>query len=136
MAGVPFEPVARLATTATAAAARELLVRREEFARAKSNAERMLRMREHGLSQETFRALRIAVRAGGVPAAGESAQAPEFAPYMAAANEVAAAELRLQESLDRELGITRAALLESTRTLLSPYLVLAGPASAMCSLSF
>jgi hypothetical protein len=45
---------------------------------------------------------------------------------MGAASKVVAAELRLQESLDRELGITRAALLESTRTLLSPYLVFGG----------
>ena len=64
MAGVPFEPVARLATTATAAAARELLVRQAEFARARTEVEHLLYRRGHGLSEELFRAWRKAIRAG------------------------------------------------------------------------
>jgi hypothetical protein len=43
-----------------------------------------------------------------------------------AANGVAAAELRLHETLERELGVARVTLLESTRTVLSRYLVFGG----------
>jgi hypothetical protein len=126
MAGVPFESMDRLAATSTAAAARELLVRREELSRAKSEIERLLRRRDHGMPVEIYRALRRAVRAGSLPDFGEAAPPTESASYAGAVSAVAAAEARLYETMERELASARLALLESTRDLLTPYLVFGG----------
>ncbi len=126
MAGVPFDVLDRLGTPETVASARELLVRREEFARAKLEAERLLRRRDHGLSIEAFRALRLAVRADGLPVPGGNSPPRESAAYAGAVTAVAAAASRLQETLDRELGSARLALLESTRKFLARYLVFGG----------
>jgi hypothetical protein len=126
MAGVPFDLLTALQTPETVSAARELLIRREELARAKANAERLLRSRDHGLSAEAFRALRLAVRSSGVPAFSVGLPPPGSTAYAMAAKGVAAAELRLQETLERELGVARVTLLESTRTVLSRYLVFGG----------
>ncbi len=84
MAGVPFDVLDPLRTTGTAAAARELLVRRGEFAKAKSEVERLLRRRDHGLSEERIRALRVAIRAGGLPASTGDPPPPESVAYAAA----------------------------------------------------
>src|ERR1700682_1085640 len=105
MAGVPFDLLKALQTPETVAAARDLLIRREEMARAKANAERLLRSRDHGLSPEAFRALRLAVRSSGVPTLSEGPQPPGSTVYAMAANGVAIAELRLHETLERELGV-------------------------------
>lgn len=126
MAGVPFEPLGRLATTATAAAARALLVRREEFSRARSEVERLLRRRDHGLPVEAYRALRRAVRASSLPDFGGNVPPGESAFYACAVSAVAAVEARLHETLERELDSARLALLESTREVLAPYLVFGG----------
>jgi hypothetical protein len=126
MAGVPFDVLDHLGTPDTVAAARELLVRREEFARAKSEAERLLRRRDHGISIEAYRALRLAVRAGSLPVHSVDPPPRESAAYAAAVTAVAAAESRLQETLERELGAARLALLESTRKVLARYLVFGG----------
>jgi hypothetical protein len=126
MAGVPSDVLDPLGTPDTAAAARELLVRREEFARAKSEAERLLRRRDHGLPVETYRALRVAVRAGSLLSPGEDPVPREIADYALEASAVAVAESRLQEALERELDSARAALLKSTRKVLTPYLVFGG----------
>jgi hypothetical protein len=127
MAGVPSDVLDLLGTPDTAAAARQLLVRREEFARAKSEAERLLRRRDHGLPVETYRALRAAVRAGQqLPALGEDPGPREIAAYALAASAVAVAESRLQEVLERELDSAREALLKSTQEVLTPYLVFGG----------
>jgi hypothetical protein len=125
MAGVPFEPVARLAMTATAAAARELLVRQTEFNRAKAEVEHLLRRPGHGLSEEMFRAWRKAIRSGQMPPAGDP-PSRAFAACWECASNLAAAEARLAQSLEHELGIARVALLDSARTLLPRYLVFAG----------
>ena len=125
MAGVPFEPVERLATTATAEAARELLVRQNEFARAKAEVEHLLRRPGHGLSEELFRAWRKAIRSGTMPPADDP-PSHAFSNCWQCASNVAIAESRLEQSLKLELGEARVALLESARTLLSPYLVFAG----------
>ena len=125
MAGVPFEPMERLATTATAEAARGLLVRQEEFARAKAEVEHLLRRPGHGLSEELFRAWRKAIRSGTMPPADDP-PSRAFSSCWECASNVAIAESRLEESLKHELGVARVALLESARTLLSPYLVFAG----------
>ena len=122
MAGAPFEPLARLATTAAAAAARELLVRRAEFARAKSEVERLSPRHGPGLSRELFRAWRKAIRTGAMP---PSADPPSraFAVCWECASKLARAEASLTHSLQCELGVARQALLTSTKIFLPPYLV-------------
>lgn len=125
MAGVPFEPVDRLATRATAEAARELLVKQNEFVRARAEVERLLRRPGHGLSEELFRAWRKAIRSGAMPPAHDP-PSHAFSNCWECASNVALAETRLEQSLNLELGEARVALLESARTLLSPYLVFAG----------
>jgi hypothetical protein len=126
MAGVPFEPMDRLATTATAAAACELLVSREKLSQAKSAVERLLRRRDHGMPVEAYRALRRAVRAGSLPDFGGNAPPGESISYAGAVTAVTAAEAHLDETLERELASARLALLESTREILAPYLVFGG----------
>lgn len=126
MAGVPFDVLDPLGTTDTAAAARELLVRRGELAEAKLEAERSLRRRDHAMPEEAFRALRAAIRAGSLPVSTGDPPVPEIVAYAAALGAVAAADIRLQQALERELTLARAALLESSRRVLPPYLVFAG----------
>ena len=122
MAGVPFEPVTRLATTATAGAARELLVRQAEFAEAKSEVEHLLYGRVHGLSDELFRAWRKAIRTGAMPPAVDP-PSRAFAVCWESASNLATAEADLHQSLQQELGAARQALLASAGTFLPPYLV-------------
>ena len=122
MAGVPFEPVARLATTATAAAARELLVRLAEFTRAKTEVEHLLHRRGHGLSEELFRAWRKAIRTGTMPP-GADPPSRAFAVCWECAFNLAGAEAQLDQSLRQELDSARRALLTSAQIFLPPYLV-------------
>jgi hypothetical protein len=127
MAGVPFEAIEQLSTPTTAAAARELLVRQEEFAKAKSEVERLLRSRAHGLSEELFRAWRKAIRSGAIPPVADP-PSRAFASCWECASNMATAESDLEQSLQRELGIARGHLFESARTVLPPYLVFAAGA--------
>jgi hypothetical protein len=122
MAGVPFEPLAQLATTGTAAAARELLVRRAEFARAKTEVEQLLYRRGHGLSEELFRAWRKAIRTGAMPPAADP-PSRAFAVCWECASNLATAEAGLEQSLRQEIDPARQALLISAQTFLPPYLV-------------
>lgn len=122
MAGVPFEIVARLATTATAVAARELLARQAEFVRAKTEVEHLLRRRGHGLSEELFRAWRKAIRTGTMPPAADP-PSRAFAVCWECASNLATAEAQLDQSLRQELDPARHALLTSAQTFLPPYLV-------------
>ncbi|MEY2508654.1 MAG: hypothetical protein QOH01_2983 [Verrucomicrobiota bacterium] len=122
MAGVPFDLVERLATPETARLARELVVRQDEFARAKTEVEGLLRHRGHGLSEELFRAWRKAIRSGTMPPAGD-APSSAFAKCWQCASQLAAAETSLEESLQRELTAARTNLLAAARTVLPPYLV-------------
>jgi hypothetical protein len=122
MAGVPFEPVAQLATTATATAARALLVRQKEFARAKTEVEDLLHRRGHGLSEELFRAWRKAIRTGAMPPAADP-PSRAFAVCWECASNLATAEAQLDQSLQQELDTARQALLKSAQTFLPPYLV-------------
>jgi hypothetical protein len=126
MAGVPFDVLDPLGTPDTFAAARELLVRRKEFASARLEAERFLRRTDHGISIEAYRALRLALRAGSLPAFGDVSAPRESVAYAAVVDAVAVAESRLQETLERELDLARVALLGSTRKVLAPYLVFGG----------
>jgi hypothetical protein len=122
MAGVPFEPVARLATAATAAAARELLVRQEDFAKARSEVEHLLHRRGHGLSEELFRAWRKAIRTGTMPPS-EDPPSRAFSVCWECASQLATAEANLAHSLQEELAVAREALLSSAQIFLPPYLV-------------
>ena len=122
MAGVPFDVLEKLATTKTAQLARELVVRQDDFAKAKAEVEDLLRHRGHGLSEELFRAWRKAIRSGTMPpAADQPSQA--FANCWECASHLAAAEAGLEESLRRELAQARMLVLEAARTVLPPYLV-------------
>lgn len=122
MAGVPFDVLEKLATAESAALARDLMVRQDTFAKSKSEVEGLLRHRGHGLSEELFRAWRKAIRSGTMPpAADQPSQA--FAHCWEVASGLAAAEARLEESLQRELALARTALLEAAGTVLPPYLV-------------
>lgn len=126
MAGVPFDVLDPLGTPGSRSAARELLLARYEFTRTKLAAERLLQRRDHGISPEIYRALRLAVRAGNVPATIGESPPSEVAAYTAAVTAVAALETRFQETLARELGSARLALLQSTRKALARYLVFGG----------
>jgi len=122
MAGVPFEPVERLATPQTMAAAREVIARQAEFARAKEEVEQLLRHRGHGLSEELFRAWRKAIRTGAIPPAADP-PSRAFALCWECAVELARAETDMKESLQQELGVARQALLRAAQIFLPPYLV-------------
>lgn len=124
MAGVPLEFVENLATRATAEAARQLLVRQSEFAQAKSDVEALLQSRQHGLSEELFRAWRRAIRSGQMPPPADPAS-QAFAQCWQCAADVATAESLLQQTLQREVEVARAALFEAARKALPLYLVFA-----------
>ena len=124
MAGVPFDVLEKLATVETGRLGRELVVRQDEFAKAKTEVEELLRHRGHGLSEELFRAWRKAIRSGTMPpTSGGDAPSRAFAHCWECASQLAAAEAQLEESLQRELAATRTSLLEAARTILPPYLV-------------
>lgn len=122
MAGVQFEPLERLGTTRSAAAARELLVRQDNFTRARAEVERLLWKRGHGLSEDLFRAWRKAIRSGTMPPATDS-PSRAFSVCWECASELAKAESVLKHTLEEDLAACRAALLTSARALLPPYLV-------------
>jgi hypothetical protein len=123
MAGVPFDVVERLGTLETARLGRELVVRQDEFAKARSEVEALLRHRGHGLSEELFRAWRKAIRSGIMPPAPGDAPSRAFAECRESAARVAEVESNLEKSLQAELTSARKSLLEAARTVLPPYLV-------------
>jgi hypothetical protein len=125
MAGVPFDVLDKLGTVETARLARELVVRQDEFAKAKAEVEDLLRRREHGLSKELFQAWRKAIRSGTMPPSGD-APSRAFAHCWTCASGLAEAESRLEESLQREIALVRPRLLEATRAISSRYLVFGG----------
>ena len=123
MAGVPFDVLDRLATPETARIARELVVRQDEFSKAKAEVEGLLRHRGHGLSEELFRAWRKAIRSGTMPPPAGDGPSRAFAHCWECASQLAAIEARLEATLQSELADARTSLLESARTVLPPYLV-------------
>jgi hypothetical protein len=125
MAGVPFEPIDELSTSAVSVAARELLVRREEFAKAKLEVEQILLSRGHGLSKELFRAWHKATRSSTAPTLGDPLSGP-FAIYSDCLSRLSSAESGFDESLHREIGIARESLFKSAQRILPAYLVFAG----------
>ncbi len=125
MAGVPFEPMEGLSTPAVSAAARELLVGREEFAKAKLEVDQILRSRCHGLSKEVFHAWHKAIRSSTAPAPVAPLSGP-FATYSDCLSRLSSAESDFDESLRREMRIARQSLFKSAQRILPAYLVFAG----------
>ena len=123
MAGVPFEPVARLATTAVAAAARELLVRQTNFPGQDPKSNSSYPGTDHGVSDGLFRAWRKAIRTGVIPPATDP-PSQAFADCAECASRLAAAEARLHPSSAASNSVSSVqALLASCTTFLPSYLV-------------
>jgi hypothetical protein len=125
MAGVPFEPLEQLATTATSVAARELLVRQTEITAIKSEVGDFLRTRGRDLSKELFRAWKKTMRSCAASPA-EPLSDP-FNRYREAASNLAIAESNLGEKLQIELQAARGVLLQLAKRILPDYLVFANP---------
>lgn len=125
MAGVPFDVVEDLATAETARLARDLVVRQDEFARAKAEVESILGRPRHGLSKELFKGWRKALRAGTIPPAVDL-PSQAFVHCWETASVLAETEVRFDEALQRELELARVALLQATRTWSARYLVFGG----------
>jgi hypothetical protein len=124
MAGVPFERIDELSTSAVSVAARDLLVRREEFAKAKLKVEHILLSRRHGLSKEVFRAWHKAIRSGTAATIADPPSGP-FAICRDCASRLASAEAHFENLLHEKLEAARAALLKSARIILPDYLIFA-----------
>jgi hypothetical protein len=135
MAGVPFEPIEQLSTPAVSAAARELLVRREEFAKAKLEVDQILRSRRHGLSKEVFRAWHKAIRSGTTPAIPDPPSG-SFAICRDRASKLDRAETNFEKLLHDKLDSAREALLKSARIILPGYLVFAAEGVREIAASF
>lgn len=123
MAGVPFEPLERLATPDAARRARDLAARREELEVVIKDAGTFFESGEHLLSREAFRELRSAVRARRPPAAMADPQPLVFTNYADAAARVVAAASTLQSTLERAVDLARPLLVEAARTYLPRQLI-------------
>jgi hypothetical protein len=123
MAGVPFDFVERLATPHAISAARELLRQKQQLARVTAETESFFRSPERLLSEESFRALLSAVRAGREPAPGKGEQPPVFRNYATAAANVSAALAKLDQALEQDVTNARAELLRLATALLPKNLI-------------
>ena len=124
MAGVPFEAVASVATTAASEAARDLLVREKQFAEARTEVERLL-PKQRPAGSGIIRNWRKAIQTGQIPP-GVDPQSRAFASCWEAASKLAGAEAMLTQVLHEQLPAARKALLLSARDYLPPYLVFLG----------
>jgi hypothetical protein len=122
IAGVPFDVLERMATVETARAARNLLDRTSQFSQTKAKLGRLLAARRHELSQKQIRAWRKVIRSGTLP---DGIELFEFRPETA--EQVAAAQRVLTESLAGELASARRNVLRAARRYLPSYLVFAAP---------
>jgi hypothetical protein len=125
MAGTPFEVIERLATPRTSALARELLLHREKFEKARAAIDDLLRSRRHNLSKEEFRAWRKVTRGGEMPSIPDPPSSL-FATCRRHVASLAAATAAFDQMLPTELEGCRQALWDSARTVLPRYLVFAG----------
>jgi hypothetical protein len=123
LAGVPFHIVEQLATPETSAAARQLLVRQEQFARRARDVDRFLQSHGRDLSKELFRAWKKTIRHGASPPAQPSLDV--FEGYRESKTNVVEAENLLQECIRQELNQARTSLLRSAAGILPAYLVFA-----------
>jgi hypothetical protein len=123
MAGVPFDVLERLATPNSLALARELIRKEKALTSAIAEVEEFFRSRQQLLTRESYHALRVAVRARRPPAGVFDDQPLFFLKYASVANEVAALQEKLEDSLIGETDRARASLLESSRAHLPAYLL-------------
>src|SRR4030081_1832951 len=126
MAGVPFEILERLRMPETILLARELLARKEEYAKAREDVERFFQSRERLLSEEAFRSLRTAFRLHRPPTGVTGEQPSFFINYAAATTAIASAESNLDSTLARELAAARQELWNSSRKFLPGLLAFGG----------
>ncbi len=124
IAGAPFDNISVLATSGTAEAARTVVAKEAEFAKAISAVEQLLASRQHDLSKEQFRAWRKAIRSGVMPPAADPPSSL-FAICWETAAQLAAAENLLDVTLQRELDHARSALGVSAQRHLPRYLIFA-----------
>ncbi len=122
IAGVPFDAVDGIATTSTAAAARELIFTQDNLERTKTAAIDLLGRRDTGFTRETFHELRRAVR-NNRPLKIESNAPLELSDYGRALMAAEHAGQRLDEILARDLEKSRLALLAASRRFLPAYLI-------------
>jgi hypothetical protein len=123
IAGVPFDMIGGIATTSTAAAARELILTEDNLERTKKAAVDLLGRRDNGLTPEIFRELRGAVR-NNRPLKIESNALPvEASDYGRALGAAEHARQRLDELLAHDLEKSRLALLLASRRFLPAYLI-------------
>lgn len=125
MAGVPFEPIERLATTAVSEAAREVLFRRKQFSTAKLAVQSELRSEDNVFSKKQSRIWSEAIRRDRTPVTVE-APPRSFVSYTESIASVGVAEKKLVETLREELERSRRALATGVQRFLGEYLVFAG----------
>ena len=123
MAGVPFDHIERVATPQTSAAARDLLVRQEALAAARSELEGYLRLHREELAPEIFRAWKKAARSGSIPPPLSDPLPRPFSDFSTKLIQQNEASGSLDQSLARELPAARTALAEAARSFLPRYLV-------------
>jgi hypothetical protein len=128
LAGAPFDVIERLGTPDSISAARDLLARRNECAKARVEVERFFESRERLLSEEAFRSLRTALRLNRPPVGISGDQPSFFTNFAVATSAVESAASRLDHVLEKELGVARAALWEASRKSL-PRLLVFSPGS-------
>ena len=124
MAGVPFDVLTGVATRDSSRIARELIARRTEYAAARAEAEKVVHSRERLLTPDAYHALRLALRSNAAPSRTAQVQPPVFTNYATAAAAVDRLESELEATLQREVQLARAALVQASRSaLLAKYLV-------------
>jgi len=123
LAGVPFDVVEQLATPRTSAAARELMVRQEEFVGCASEVDRFLQSHGRELSKELFRAWKKAIRHGSLPPSQPVLDV--FEKCRECQRNIGDVEARLNERIHQEVNQARSALHRSVGKILPAYLVFA-----------
>ncbi len=124
MAGVPFEALENLATSAVARAARGLIAAETEFAQAKAEFEGFLAIHKRDFSSAQLRLWRKAICSGVIPP-GADPPSSAFAVCWQHRAQVAVAESALRDALARDFDLARQLLFAETRKALPSYLVFA-----------
>src|SRR4029079_11004316 len=124
MAGVPFEALENLATSAVAHAGRGLITAETEFAQAKAEFEGSLAIRKGDFSVTQVRLWRKAI-CSGVMAPGADPSSNAFAVCWQHRVQVAVAESVLRDALVCDLDLVRQVLFAEARRALPSYLVVA-----------
>lgn len=123
MAGAPFDAIEALGTEKVAVMSRKLVSKLRERDEAKIAAEKFFSSREHLLSADAYRALRVAVREGRPPDEVSGNQPPIFDNYARAARAVSLLQSELHAVLEKEVDHARAILIEASQKFLPGYLL-------------